>query len=377
MNIFHKLQNKHPLRTLGIMSGTSMDGVDFCVADVNIPDDSVKFTIVANRTITFSPGLRDEIQSSLAGTTEQICKTHYRLGRFYAEKTDQFLSESSIREVDVVGMHGQTIHHISGEATLQIGEPSFLAEKLGIPIISDFRARDISAGGTGAPLIPIVDKWIFQREYERFICLNIGGIANVTYLPSKESNKPIFGFDTGPGMSLLDEAISRSTGKKYDESGETAQAGVPFEETVQKWMEDDFISRVPPKSTGRDYFGIPWLETYKKTLINWSLEDLLATLSLFTARSVALNCQRFIGMSEVKNIIVSGGGVHHACVMDKLSREFSPIPVVSSEEYRIDPDYKEALGMAMLAAAYIKGIPGNIPSVTGASHPVILGKLTL
>jgi len=377
MDVFQKLKSRRPLTSLGIMTGTSMDGVDICMIDIDLLGDSARFEVKAFKTFSFPLELRKTIQFSLTGSTEQVCRTHYDLGRFFAEKTIQFMSELTSQEIDVIGMHGQTVYHINGEATLQIGEPSFLAEQLGVPVVSDFRARDISVGGTGAPLIPIVDKWIFQREKESIICLNLGGIANVSFIPPKVSKNPIFGFDTGPGMSLLDEAISILAGKEYDESGKYALAGIPDEETVQKWMNDEFVTRTPPKSTGRDYFGASWLKSYEGNLNKWNLENLLATLSLFTARSVAVNCRQFIDNTDVASIIVSGGGVHHMVVMNMLSQEFSPIKVVSSKDYGIDPDIKEALGMAMLAVAYFKEIPGNIPSVTGALQPVILGKLTL
>lgn len=362
---------------VGLMSGTSMDGLDICVADIDFHGVSARSVIRASGSIPFSERLREEIRSSLSGSVEMVCRTHYNLGKFYGEETEQFLSESSLDRVDAVGMHGQTVYHISGEATLQIGEPSFTAERLGVPVVSDFRARDISVGGTGAPLIPIVDKWLFQKEYDTIICLNLGGIGNISVLPPRLSGGEVSGFDTGPGMALLDEAIREAAGERVDEEGKLASEGVPDEGVVGKWMEDEFVNLDPPKSTGRDYFGIEWLRREAKDFKEWAIEDLLATLSLFTARSVAVNCRQFVDLSGVKTLIVSGGGVHHVPLMRMLSQEFSPIKVVSSEIYGIDPDMKEALGIAILGAAYFRGIPGNVPSVTGANKPVILGKLTV
>jgi len=354
-----------------------MDGLDLCVVDVDFHGVSTRFVIKAHKSLPFPSYLREGIQLSITGSVEQVCRAHYDLGRFYAEKTAQFLSESSIQDIDGAGMHGQTIYHISGEATLQIGEPSFLVERLGVPVVSDFRARDISVGGTGAPLIPIVDRWIFQKKSESVVCLNLGGIANISYIPPKLSSEPVTGFDTGPGMALLDEAIDKLAGKKYDEHGSLALAGTPNEDIVNRWINNEFVSQAPPKSTGRDYFGAQWLEQHVENLSDWNLEDLLASLSLFTARSVALNCHQFVDMDGVKTIIVSGGGVHNNAVMKMLSREFSPVQVISSESFGINPDIKEAFGIAILAAAYFKEIPSNIPSVTGAYKSVILGKLTI
>lgn len=376
MKRFTDLKKKRPLTVVGLMSGTSMDGVDLCVTDVGFHGESVRYVVRAVITEAFPSELRASIKASLSGPTEQVCRTHYDLGRFYAEKTKDFLSLSRIRLIDAVGMHGQTIHHVSGVATLQIGEPSFLAERLGVPVVSDFRARDISLGGTGAPLTPIVDKWIFQKERNAVLCVNLGGIANVTYLPPRVSVEEVIGFDTGPGMALLDEAIMKLTKQRYDQRGRLASGGQPNNDVVDVWMRDEFLTQAPPKSTGRHYFGAEWLDNNVTNLNEWRLDDLLATLSLFTARSLVANCRRFIHYSGIKQVIVSGGGVHHDAVMKMLTQEFSPIQVASSDVFGVNPNTKEALGIAILTAAYFKEISGNIPSATGASRPVVLGKLT-
>lgn len=353
-----------------------MDGLDICRADVDFRGESVRFRILGARTDPFPSSLRDAIGAALSGRVEDVSGLHYRLGKFYAERTLQFASELEDRRVDAVAMHGQTLYHASGKHTLQVGEPSFLAEALGVPVVSDFRARDIAVGGTGAPLIPMVDKWIFQREREAVICLNLGGIANVTYLPSRLSGDPVTGFDTGPGMALLDEAV-RKTGKGVvDPGGKFASRGRPVQEWVDTWMTDEFVRMSPPKSTGRDRFGSAWLKANVPGERGGRAEDILASLSLFTARSVALNCREFTDLRPVTTVIVSGGGVHHVPVMEMLSREFAPIDVVSSGTIGVDPDMKEALGFALFGAAFFKGIPGNLPSVTGAARPVVLGKLT-
>jgi len=359
------------------MTGTSMDGLDICVADVTFSGDSVQCRTIGSTTTPFTEQLREDIHRALSGPTDLVTRVHYSLGRFFAARTEHFLADSGIGKVDAVAIHGQTIHHISREATLQIGEPSFLAEVLGVPVVSDFRARDISAGGTGAPLIPAVDKWLLQREAEAVICLNLGGIANVTFLPGKSSDEDVTGFDTGPGMALLDEAAKQLLDDGLDEGGSSALSGTPDEEEVIRWVEDSFVRANPPKSTGRDYFGTGWLENNIPDLTEWDKSDLLASLSLFTARSAALNCRQFLPVTNVKEIIVSGGGIHNRAVMSFLEKEFSPASVTTSDTYGIDPDMKEALGFAALGAAHLKGIPGNLPAVTGASRPVVLGKLTI
>jgi len=294
-----------------------------------------------------------------------------------AIETERFLTKQNIGRVDAVGMHGQTVHHISGESSLQIGEPSFLAQLLEVPVVSDFRAADIAAGGTGAPLIPMVDSWLFQRKTGAVLCLNLGGVANVTFLPPAGSGEPITGFDTGPGMALMDEAMRISTGKKFDEKGACSVRGVPDIEKVNDWLDHSFIQAPPPKSTGRDTFGLSWLKENAYPGPMESPDDLLATLSLFTARSVAVNCRQFLPLDSVQQIIVSGGGVYNEAVMNHLKEVFAPLTLVTSQEHGIDPFMKEALGFAMLGAANFKRIPGNIPSVTGAARQVILGKVTV
>jgi len=287
------------------------------------------------------------------------------------------LIEQKIGQIDAVGMHGQTIHHISGKSSLQIGEPSFLAQLLEVPVVSDFRAADIAAGGTGAPLIPMVDSWLFQWDAGAVVCLNLGGVANVTFLPPADSGKPITGFDTGPGMALMDEAMKLSTGKMFDDKGAYSMRGVPDIEKVNYWLEHSFIQMAPPKSTGRDSFGLSWMNENAFLPPTQSLDDLMATLSLFTARSVAVNCRQFLPIDSVQQVIVSGGGVYNKAVMNHLEELFVPATLVTSQEYGIDPFMKEALGFAMLGAANLKKIPGNLPSVTGATRRVILGKVTV
>ncbi|MDP7026546.1 MAG: anhydro-N-acetylmuramic acid kinase [Candidatus Marinimicrobia bacterium] len=372
-----KLKDKETLRMVGLMTGTSMDGLDICLADVTFSGNSVQCKMIDSTMIPITKQLQQDIRQALSSSTEIVTRVHYDLGRFFAARTERFLTETGIGDIDAVAMHGQTIHHVSGEATLQIGEPSFLSEVLGVPVVSDFRARDIAAGGTGAPLIPAVDKWLLQRETEAVVCLNLGGIANVTFLPAKNSDADVMGFDTGPAMSLLDEAASQLLNETFDSDGKKALSGEPNEESVAHWMTDGFIQAEPPKSTGRDYFGAHWLKKNLPDLNQWEIANLLASLSLFTARSVAVNCRQFLQMQNVKEIIVSGGGVHNRAVMQNLEKEFATISVVGSDSYGIDPDMKEAVGFAILGAAYLKEIPGNIPSVTGASRSVILGKMTI
>ncbi len=362
---------------VGLMTGTSMDGLDICVAEVEFGEKSVKINVLETGSAPYSEKMRTDVEICLELDEKMIAETDDSLGRFMANETTRFLKRHELNDIDAVAMHGQTVHHVSGESTLQIGEPSFLAQALDVPVISDFRTADITAGGTGAPLIPIVDKWLFQRPEEAVVCLNLGGVANVTYLPPKTSDELILGFDTGPGMALLDETSKALTGNNFDEDGAIAQIGTVREKSVEGWLSHSFITAPPPKSTGRDEFGANWISEQLPDMNSWRVNDILATLSLFTARSVAVNCREFLPFETVKQIIISGGGVYNKTVMCQLETEFSSVSILTSHELGFDPFMKEALGFAMLGAAHLKGIPGNLPSVTGASEAVVLGKLTV
>ena len=359
------------------MSGTSMDGLDICIAENKFENERLSYRILASKTVSFPVELKNKIRASLTGTVEKIGPLHYELGEYYAHETACFIQESGVTQIDAVGMHGQTIFHQNKKATLQIGEPSFLVKELGLPVVSDFRARDISEGGTGAPLIPIVDKWLFQNESEGIIYLNLGGLANITCLPPKSSGEEIMGFDTGPGMALLDELFQQNEDGPFDDKGEVASQGSPDLTLVDSWLKDEFILSSPPKSTGRDCYGKSWIKNHTGELEKMAFEDQLASLSFFTAKSIYVNCTSILETHNVKSMIISGGGVHHFAVLKYLNREFNPVPVKSIAEYGIDPDLKEAFGFSVLAAAYFNGIPANISSVTGAGKEVILGKLTI
>ncbi len=353
-----------------------MDGLDICVADIDLSENELDFEILHFNSIPFGDSIRNRIRDTLTGTAAQVCSLNYDLGRWFAQKVKTELEKEGLTDIDLIGCHGQTIYHMDGQATLQIGEPSFLAQELGVPVIADFRAADIAAEGTGAPLIPRVDEWLFRYESEARIALNIGGIANVTLLPPKGVGD-VLGFDTGPGMALLDEAHYLATGDKYDPDGKLADKGQADMLLVTEWLCDDFFTKTPPKSTGRDQYGADWLEAHKKQLVDLNIDDRLATLAAFTTKSIYCNCESFLQQFQPDYLIVGGGGVHHRLLMQQLKKLFAEQNIITSAEFGIDPDAKEALGFAILAVAFVKGIPGNLPSVTGAKNSVVLGKLVL
>ena len=370
------VENTQVIRTVGLMTGTSMDGLDISVADIGLRKNNADFNVIGTTSIPYPNDLEFQIRQSVYDTGKNTSTLNRDLGIWYADKLFKYLQSESIDNIELIGSHGQTIHHVSGKFSLQIGDPSFLAGTFNVPVISDFRTADIHAGGTGAPLMPRVDEWLFRNIDTAIITLNLGGIANVTLLPCV-NNGDVIGFDTGPGMALLDETFLVESKEGIDLGGELALKGNADNRLVNNWLKTPYFLELPPKSTGRDQFGIDWLADHRHELDFLSIEDKLATLSLFTAKSVFLACEDFIRDHQVEHVVISGGGMHHSCVMKHLVERFSPIALVPSDELGVSVDGKEALGFAILAVAHVKGIPGNIPSVTGAKKALVLGKMTL
>jgi anhydro-N-acetylmuramic acid kinase len=370
------IENTQVIRTVGLMTGTSMDGLDISIADIGLRKNKADFNVIRTTSIPYPNDLQFQIRQSVYDTGKDTNALDRDLGIWFADKLFEYLHSESIENIELIGSHGQTIHHVSGQSSLQIGDPSFLAGKFNVPVISDFRTADIHAGGTGAPLMPRVDEWLFRNIDTAIITLNLGGIANVTLLPCI-NNGDVIGFDTGPGMALLDETYLVESKEGIDLGGELALKGNADKRLVNNWIKAPYFLELPPKSTGRDQFGIDWLADHRHELDFLTIVDKLATLSLFTAKSVFLACEDFIRDNKVEHVVISGGGIHHSCVMKHLVEQFSPIALVPSDELDVSADGKEALGFAILAVAHVKGIPGNIPSVTGAKKALVLGKMTL
>ena len=376
MTTTRNLKAKKVIRTAGLMTGPSMDGLDISIAYIGLSNNTANFNMIGTTSIPYPSDLQSQIRQAVYDTRKYSSTLDRDLGKWYAEKLFKYLQSESIDNIELIGSPGQTIHHVSGQSTLQIGDPSFLAGKFNIPVISDFRTADICAGGTGAPLMPRVDEWLFRNTDTAIITLNLGGIANVTLLPCINHGE-VIGFDTGPGMALLDETFIEEFKEGIDIGGKLALEGNAHKDLVNNWLKEAYFFELPPKSTGRDQFGINWLADHRQELGSLNSADQLATLSLFTTQSVFLACEQFIRDHPVDRVIVSGGGTHHGCVIKHLVEWFSPIAVVPSDELGVSVDGKEALGFAILAVAHVKGIPGNIPSVTGAKKTLVLGKMTL
>ena len=358
---------------LGLMSGTSMDGVDACLADIELSGDALAFDCLDTVTVAFGDEDKATIVRSLSGNADDVAALHSRLGEVYIQVARDLLRG---RPVDLVGCHGQTVAHRDGRFTLQVGAMTPLGLLLNVPVISNFRDADLAVGGNGAPLMPFLD-WLLARSREApTVLVNIGGVANISALLPGANQEAVAGFDTGPGMGLIDEAARLLFGASYDEDGHHSESGVVSEALLDELMAHPFVRRPPPKSTGRDDFGARLVEQLNG---QFSLPpaDLLRSLVQYTARSVADNIRRFVPYhARADKLIVSGGGVHHPLVMADLQAELPTMKVVTSLEIGIDPDFKEALLMAVLAVAHVQGIPANMPGVTGAKRKVVLGQLT-
>jgi len=359
----------------GIMSGTSLDGVD--AALVEIGKRGVK-------TLGFlSKPYADDLRRRLLAVsncdthTREIARLHFELAEIYAAALKSLLKRTGVPadKVRAVGCHGQTIYHEGGVATLQIGDGSVLAERLGIAVVSDFRPRDVGAGGQGAPLVPYVDYLLYSDPEEGRVSLNIGGIGNITHLPAGVAADKVIAFDTGPGNMVVDQLMARLTGEPFDRNGEFAASGAVDPLIVEELLRDEFYSRKPPKSAGREQYGAAFADALLARGL--SPEDTVATATFLTAATIAEGVYRFAEpRGEIGRVIVSGGGVHNQTLMRFLRAELADMEVVSSAEFGVDPDAKEAIAFAVLAAETIEGRPSNIPSATGARRAVVLGKIS-
>jgi len=377
-----ELKRKNKLKILGLMSGTSLDGLDICYAEITRNGDSVKSKIIHFESISYSSEFIKYLETLPLANTSEICKANFYIADEWANLIENFITKYQIGEIDLIGSHGQTIWHEHGQSTLQIGEASVLAHKFGVPCIADFRVMDIAAGGSGAPLVPFIDYLWFKDFGKNFLLLNIGGIANFTIIPkNSKSVEDISALDTGPGNGLIDAAISIATNGniKYDEDGNWASRGEVNREILTDLIEHDYFAKALPKSTGKEMFGEPYVQSLiqkYKIETEQDFESFIATLTRLTAETIYVGYQKFFAEKcKIDEIIVSGGGVKNSVMMHHLQKLFAEAKFVSTESYHIDPEAKEALAFAILAALRVWEIPSNIPSVTGAKKQVLLGKI--
>jgi len=355
---------------LGLMSGTSFDGVDCVIADFASTHPRVRAS--AHR--GFEPRLRAallDLASPGDDEIERAASLGNELARIYAAAVTDVLSEARIgpREVRAIGCHGQTVRHRPERGfTVQIGNPALLAELTGIPIVADFRSRDIAAGGQGAPLVPAFHAAVFGQTAENRVVLNLGGIANLTWLPRAGA---VTGFDCGPGNCLLDTWASKHLGKPFDEAGAWGSGGQLIEPLLARLLDEPYFAAPPPKSTGRELFNESWLAA--RVPAGEDPRAVQATLVELTARGVADACRRYC--TPLDRVLVCGGGTRNVALQERLNALLAPVPVEPTGRHGLDPLLVEATAFAWLAKQALEGVAVGMPTVTGARGPRVLGAI--
>ena len=358
------------MRVLGIMSGTSIDGVDYAVCEISSP---AKIKFRDHWSTPFPKSLKEQLHRAARNetTTYQLGDLHHDLGRFYAKGAAK-------ARVNLVGLHGQTVFHHPGQATLQIGEPAYLAEQLRVPVISNFRAADIAAGGQGAPLATIFHRHVFARRGEHIAVNNLGGISNVTSLDWRRGKEPrVLAFDTGPGNVLIDMAARHFFKVPFDDGGRITARGRVNTDILARWLQHRYFEMEPPKSTGRELFGETSFREISK--LRLKPEDILATVTELTAASISYNYALHLPASP-RRVVLCGGGSNNAYLVSSirsiLQLSHPATTVTTSAEYGWDPQVIEASAFALLAWLTWHKQPGNLPTTTGAKGPRILGQIT-
>jgi len=394
MQVLKRLMHRKQRRVIGLMSGTSLDGIDVALAVLEGSGKHMHIYLEQFLHVPYPESLVEELltQSVEEGSSVRaISQLNVLLGHLYAQAVFQVMETTGYtpETIDLIGSHGQTLHHVPEveerygawvHSTFQIGSPSIIAGLTGIPTIGNFRLADVAQGGQGAPLVPYFDYVYFSVEGEVRGLLNIGGIANLTVLPASGRIEEVMAFDTGPGNMIIDALMRKYFGTGYDKNGEVAAQGKVSEPLVEHMLAHPFFYQSPPKTTGREVFGdafIEELESMGKS-IGLTPADLVATATALTARSIWEAYRRFVAdQYPLDVLIVSGGGRYNPVLMQHLAHYFRHIPVHPVDHFGVSAEAKEALCFAVLAHEWVNGVPTSLPQVTGASQPAILGELSL
>lgn len=377
------------MRIAGVMSGTSLDGIDVAIVDIDEGKNGLRIVPLAFHTTPYPEGVRAAILSvsNTMAHTSAISRLNFLLGELYSDAIIKTCKRAKIdlHSVVLCGMHGQTIFHEGKPveylgrnvaSTMQIGEAAVVSERTGLWTVSNFRERDIAAGGTGAPLVPFVDYLLFRHASIGRVALNIGGIANITVIPAGAEPMDVIAFDTGPGNMVMDALVSHLSGGKshYDRQGQIARGAKVHEKLLESMLRDPYFRQPPPKTAGREQFGQPFVSGLLATGI--PVKDLIATATELTARSIAGAIAANPGTEKrgIREVIASGGGVHNRWLMRRLRELLPKQSVKTTADHGIHPDAKEAIAFAVLAYQFVQRRPGNLPAATGARRPVLLGK---
>jgi anhydro-N-acetylmuramic acid kinase len=383
------------MKVIGMMSGTSADGIDAALVEISGAPPAISAKLAGHFHQGFPAYLRERIlrlANGAATTTADVSELNFLVGEQLGRAALAALKKwrVAVREVDLIGSHGQTIFHqgvkskVQGQvrvpSTLQVGDISVIAARTGIPTIGDFRPADMAAGGQGAPLIPFADYLLYGHARRGRVALNIGGIANVTVIPAGARPREVFAFDTGPGNMIVDALVERTTHGRaaFDRDAKIALNGRTIPELLVRLMHGPYLRKKPPKTAGREQFG----QAFAEGLLRWGKQhhagpaDLVRTATIFTSMSIADAFRRFVlPRTNIEELIVSGGGAHNPLMMAQLAASLPGIEVAPVSGFGVPPEAKEAFGFALLAYESFHGRPGNLPSATGAKHAAVLGKI--
>jgi len=386
---FPRIDTGAPRYAVGLMAGTSLDGVDAALVQIEGAGDAIRVETLATHYQPYTPDERAGLMRLLeSGNLADLCAWDAYLGERFAQAALAVIQRAAPPRVDFVGSHGQTVWHAPDARlldtptpnTLQIGQPDVIAARVGVPVVADFRTRDMAYGGQGAPLVPIVDWLLLRSDTEARAALNLGGMANLTVLPAGCAPDALRAFDTGPANALIDLAVQEGTGgaQTYDRDGARVDAGAVHPPLLEWLLAHPYFQQPPPKSTGREMFGHALLNAIHTQFPHLPLPTLIATLTELTAATIADALRKWVLPDcPVQRVIVSGGGLHNRALMRRLTARLPDIAFESSAAYGIDPDFKEAVAFAVLADRFLQGLPATYPSTTGVRQPTLAGKLAL
>jgi len=386
----HSLLKKKTRRVIGLLSGTSVDSIDAVLLRISRSGLETKIKVEDFSTLQIPHKVRLAIfrnSDRAAAKIDEITRLNVIIGALFADAALKIMRRNKLKStgVDLIGSHGQTIHHLPEpkefegfrvKSTLQIGDPSVIANLTGVTTVGDFRIADCAVGGDGAPLVPFLDHILFTHKTINRILLNIGGISNLTVLPRSTSKKGVIAFDTGPGNMLIDGMMYHLFKKEYDKNGAIAKKGVVDTELLTYLLEDKIYRANPPKSTGREHYGMQFQKRILNRAKGLNKNNIIRTVTEFTAYSIWYNYKQFIEpKTPVKELIVSGGGALNPVIMRSLKNYFSGAKVRKASDFGINTNNKEAVLFAILANECIEGNSANMPAVTGSGREVILGKI--
>ncbi|MFX0139739.1 MAG: anhydro-N-acetylmuramic acid kinase [Candidatus Hodarchaeota archaeon] len=387
-----KLINKTEKFVIGLMSGTSLDGIDAALIKIRNNGIDTKVNLLNFHTFPYAEQLKNElleISQPGQGTVDQICRLNFVVGEYFSDAVLEIckLSNLDVSQVDLIGSHGQTIHHLpdkiiyfnkSIRSTLQIGEPSVIANRTGCVTVANFRSADVAQDGQGAPLVPYFDFLMFHSAKRNRVVLNIGGIANITILRKNGTANDVLAYDTGPGNMVINALMKKFYNKDYDENGSIALTGEISETLLSKLLQHHFFNKSIPKSTGREQFGDLFIIDLlnQSTKLKLKAKDIIATVTELTVRSI-MAALKFspLPIEQIDELIISGGGIHNQAILKSLINSFRHSDILKTDHFNVPGDAKEAICFAVLANETISGNCANLPSVTGAKRATILGTI--